>query len=53
MRLEGDERKWLDGEKKKEKNKAEDEIFGDIDQSGKFKQKKKEKKQTDVLQIES
>ena len=31
MRIEGDERKWLNKEKEKEKNMAEEAIFGDID----------------------
>lgn len=34
MRIEGDERKWLDKEKEKEKTKAEEAIFEDIDESG-------------------
>ena len=39
MRLEGDERKWLDSEKEKEKNKAEEEIFGDLGKDTKFESK--------------
>jgi len=31
MRLEGDERKWLEGQKSKEKKRAEEDIFGSLD----------------------